>query len=337
MSVIVVAELSGNHCHDWERVVRLVEAAKTAGADAVKGQCFTPGGMTLDIDDAAHRLTWAGQERTLHDLYTETAMPMEWHARLMVMCADLGMIYFASEFTPADVDYMDALGVPYHKCASFELTDLSLIRHMAGTGKNVILSTGMATWDEIWAALRLVHPWNATLLKCTSAYPAPITDTNMRTLADMRPYARVGLSDHSRNNSVVSAAVALGASMVERHLTLWTRGGPDGAYSDDPDEFAAMVRVIRDTEAAMGAVHYGSTASEQVNLHYRRSLWVTQDIAEDEPFTLANVASLRPIGGLAPSELPRVLGMTAPRAYRRGEPLTWSVPHPTCRRARMRY
>jgi N-acetylneuraminate synthase len=326
--VLCVAELSGNHLQSWDRVSRLVNAAWTAGADAVKGQAFTPDGMTLDIDDAAHRCTWAGRQTTLHALYSQTAMPYEWHARLMAMCAELGMLYFASEFTPADVDMMDSLGAPCHKCASFELTDLPLIRHMASKRKPVILSTGMAEWSEIADAVDLVHG-DRILLRCTSAYPAGVEDANLRMMSDLQMIAPAGLSDHTRSNTVVTAAVALGACLVERHLTLSrSDGGPDAAFSDEPHEFAEMVAAIRDTTAALGTVRYGPTPSEEPNLRYRRSLWVTADIAAGEPFTAANVASLRPVGGAEPAQLPFLLGHPAPRAYRRGEPLTWSDRQP---------
>jgi N-acetylneuraminate synthase len=329
-----VAELSGNHLQSWDRVSRLVNAAWTAGADAVKGQCMTPDGMTLDIDDAAHRCTWAGRQTTLHALYSQAAMPLAWHARLMAMCADLGMLYFASEFTPADVDMMDAIGAPCHKCASFELTDLPLIRHMASKGKPVILSTGMATAAEIFEARLAADLKPVIALRCTSAYPAALDDANILTVHGLSPLGYAGLSDHTRSNTVVTAAVALGACLVERHLTLSrSDGGPDAAFSDEPHEFAAMVAAIRDTTAALGTVRYGPTASEEPNLRYRRSLWVTADIAAGEPFTASNVASLRPIGGAEPAQLPYVLGHPAPRAYRRGEPLdlggkSWSGRQP---------
>lgn len=326
--VLVVAELGGNVAHDWVRAANLVTAAKAAGADAVKTQCFRPATMTLPGDDAAHRITWTGRERTLYDLYCETALPLDWHARLMGLCAELGLLYFASEFSPADVDFMQRLGAPCHKCASFEITDLPLLRAMNDTGKPVIISTGMATREEIHEAAESIgwraHRDGPILLKCTSAYPAAVTDTNLETMKSLYQWTDyVGLSDHSRSNTVVAAAVALGACVVERHLTL-TRadGGPDAAFSDEPDEFAAMVRAVRETTAALGSVRYGPTASEAPNLRLRRSLWVTQDIAAGESFTPANVASLRPLGGLPPAELPHVLGRRAGRDYRRGEALT---------------
>lgn len=322
--VFVVAELSGNHLRNYARTLELVHSAHAAGADAVKTQCFTASSMTLNIDAPSHRLTWAGKDTPLYWLYEETAMPMAWHEPLKAQCDNLGMEYFASVFSPPDCDFMDALGVPCHKIASFELTDLPLIRHVASKGKPVILSTGMATDMERVAALSAATANQAVFLHCTSAYPASIMDANVLTVWDLCVgyTIPIGLSDHTRNNAVVCAAVALGACMVERHLTLSRAdGGPDAAFSDEPAEFAAMVQAVRDTTAALGTVRYGPTESEKPMLHFRRSLWVMADIAKGETFTAANVASLRPEGGLPPAKLPEVLGTVAVRAYKLGEPL----------------
>lgn len=322
--VFVVAEISGNHLGDWGRCVALAHAAADAGADALKAQCFTPDSMTLDLDDDAHRIVWRGQERTLFDLYRETALPLEWHRPLGLLCNTLGLEYFAAEFSRADVDHMEAIGAPCHKCASFELTDVDLVRYMAEQGKPVILSTGMAIWAEINDALECCDDVPIILLKCVSAYPALPERMNLASIDVLYDMAGlVGLSDHSRNNAVVAAAVAMGACLVERHLTLARiDGGPDTAFSDEPHEFAEMVKCIRATSALLGSDVLGPTDDELPMLRYRRSLWVTTDIAQGEPFTRQNVASLRPMGGLEPGRLLQdVLSMTAPRAYRRGEPL----------------
>jgi len=321
--VFVVAEISGNHLHDWDRCVSLAHAACDAGAAALKVQCFTPASMTLDIDDDAHRIVWQGRERTLFDLYHETALPLEWHRPLGLLCNTLGMEYFAAEFSRADVDHMESIGAPCHKCASFELTDIDLVRYMAKQGKPMILSTGMATWTEVNAALECCEDAQSILLKCLSAYPAPPERMNLAGIDVLYAMAGlVGLSDHSRSNDVVAAAVAMGACLVERHLTLARAdGGPDAAFSDEPHEFAEMVACIRHTSALLGSDVLGPTDDEQPMLRYRRSLWVTADIAQGEPFTRQNIASLRPTGGLAPGRLGDVLGMPAPRTYRRGEPL----------------
>jgi pseudaminic acid synthase len=326
--VLCVAEIGGNHLGSWERVERMVHAAHEAGADAVKGQCFAPAYMTLDVDDDAHSVEWAGEKRWLHGLYAETWMPSPWHQRIKWLCDKLGMLYFASEFSPWDVAYMEELGAPCHKVASFEITDIPLIQEMARTGKPVIISCGMASSKEIDEAVD-VFDYNGTgviLLKCTSAYPAPVADANIATMEDwwLNPgfLGEVGLSDHTRSNTVVSAAVALGACLVERHFTLSRAdGGADAAFSDEPAEFAAMVRTVRDTEAALGSVRYGPTEAEKPMLRFRRSLWVVEDIAAGDKFTEDNIRSLRPVGGLEPRELPRILGRVAERDFKRGEPL----------------
>jgi pseudaminic acid synthase len=328
--VLCVAEIGGNHLGSWPRVILTVRAAHRAGADAIKGQCLMSEHMTLDIDDDAHSVEWAGKKRTLHDLYTETWMPYSWHEKIKTLCESLGMLYFTSEFSPWDVKHMEAIGVPCHKVASFEITDIPLIQAMARTGKPVIISTGMATRDEIWEAVRNAGGCDGTgviLLKCTSAYPAPVADANIATMEDwwLNPgfLGEVGLSDHTRNNTVVSTAVASGACLVERHFTLCRAdGGADAAFSDEPDEFAAMVRTVRDTEAALGTVRYGPTEAEVPMLRFRRSLWVVEDIAAGEKFTEDNIRSLRPIGGLEPRLLPQVLGRVAARPISRGEALT---------------
>jgi len=323
--VFVVAEISGNHLGRWGRCVSLAHAAADAGADALKVQCFTPESMTLDIDDDAHRIVWQGRERTLFDLYRETALPLEWHRPLGLLCNTLGMEYFAAEFSRADVDHMQAIGAPCHKCASFELTDIDLVRYMAAQGKPLILSTGMATGAEIDDTLECCEEVPVILLKCVSAYPALPENMNLAGIDVLYTYGKsgyVGLSDHSRSNAVIEAAVAMGACLVERHLTLSRAdGGPDAAFSDEPAEFAAMVDCIRHTSTLLGSDRLGPTDDELPMLRYRRSLWVTADVAQGEPFTRQNIASLRPIGGMAPGRLAEVLDIRAPRAYRMGEPL----------------
>ncbi len=350
--VLIVAELSGNHNGDYSTAEALVRAAAEAGADMVKSQCFEPGDMTLPRATPPFCLTWNREKRTLWDLYSETAMPVSWHSGLKTLAESLGMAYFFSVFSDGGIRLGEHIGIPAYKIASFELTDLPLIRAAARTGKPLILSTGMATIEEIRAALIAQDEgtWQylgipsdalvklsskAVLLKCTSAYPAPLAEANLRTLGtEWVPHFwsstyPVGLSDHSRSNAAVCAAVALGACVVERHLKLGDCFGsdyyidisPDAAFSDAPDEFAAMVRAIRETEAALGTVHYGPTESERPMLRFRRSLWVVADIAAGEMLTPENVRCLRPADGLEPKHYDAVMGRRAKGAIERGTPL----------------
>lgn len=331
-SVYVVAELSGNHGGDYGCAEALVRAAARAGADAVKLQLYTPDSLTLDSDAPPFRIVWQGRERTLYDLYTEAATPWEWYPPLKALAESLGMACFASVFDTASADFLAAHDCPAYKIASFELVDLPLIRYAMSKRKPVILSTGMATYDEIAAAVLSVHGKGAgtrlILLKCTSAYPAPSEDANLRVIRHLRSIfpCPVGLSDHTLGIAVPVAAVALGACMIEKHLTLSrAAGGPDAAFSLEPAEFAAMVAAVHMAEKALGEVCYGPTKSECDSLRYRRSLFVVADIAEGEPFTSANVRSIRPADGLPPKCLPDVLGKRAARAIVAGDPLSWDM------------
>lgn len=323
----IVAEMSGEHCHDFERALALVRAAKDAGADAVKSQCFTPDEMTRP----GHRIVWQGQERDLYDLYAETAMPMEWHAELKAYAESLGLVYFTSVFSPEDVDLMDVLGILCFKIASFELTDLSLIRYAAMTGKPLVLSTGMATRAEIYAAIIAVQKASPlvntelALLKCVSAYPADASDSNLRTLQHYWGWP-TGLSDHTLGIAVPVAAVALGACIIEKHLTLsCADGGPDAAFSLEPAEFKAMVEAVRIAEQALGEVKYGPTESEREMVALRRSLWVVRGVRAGEPFTAANLRSLRPASGLMPKHWDDIIGKRAKRDVTAGTAMTWGM------------
>lgn len=330
--VFILAELSGNAGKDFDKAVRLVYEAHKAGADAVKTQCFTPDSMTLDCDAEPFCIVWNGQERTLYDLYSETAMPMDWHPKLKDLCESLGMEYFASVFSPQDADFMEALDVPAYKIASFELTDLPLIRYVASKGKPVILSTGMATENEVDTADKAANEAYGSsheriILKCVSAYPASIVDSNLRSLSDWVSFGDiVGLSDHTLSIVPPVVAVSLGAVLIEKHLCLSRAdGGPDAAFSLEPDEFAQMVKAVRGTEKALGEVRYGPTEAEIQMLRYRRSLFATKDIAEGEKFTTDNVRSIRPGNGLPPDAIGKVMGNRAMRDIRRGTPLAWEM------------
>lgn len=334
--VLVVAEIGGNHNRDIRTAEALVHAVAECGADAIKVQVFGADEMCIDSNAKPFRLNWQGQETTLHSLYEQTAMPLEWHESLKALADSLGILYFGSVFSQSGIDLAVRLGFPTLKVASFEITDTNLVRACAKTGLPIILSTGMATADEIGAAIALLddrypNPEKTILLKCTSAYPAPASDANLRTL---KQWSGVfGLSDHNRSDAVVCAAVALGACVVERHLKLHPRTlegllgtapkGPDEAFSDTPDDFRAMVAAIRETEAALGTIHYGPTESEKPMLRFRRSLWTVADIAAGETITPDNVRCLRPADGLEPKHYDAVMGKRAKVAIERGTPLAW--------------
>lgn len=280
MTPLLVAELSANHLGNFDRAIALVEAAAKAGANAVKTQCFTPEQMA-DPETVIESGPWAG--RKLYELYCETYTPRDWHAKLFSCAKELGMIGFASVFHPDDVDFLETLDCPMYKISSFEILDLQLIRHAAKTGKPVVISTGMATLDEIWLAFDACNqgrpgpkPWECpwpTLLRCTSAYPASAEDAALVSIPDLahRYDCNVGLSDHTLGLGVAVAAVTLGATMIEKHLTLSRAdGGPDAAFSSEPHEFAAMVVACREAAAALGEVRYGPTESEMSSLPLRR-------------------------------------------------------------------
>jgi pseudaminic acid synthase len=325
----VVAEVSANHDQSYDRAVAILHAAKDAGADAVKLQTYTPDTLTLDSTQPWFRVTkgpWAG--RTLHDLYGEAQTPWEWHAGLQRVAAELGLGFFSTPFDDSAVAFLEKLDVPAYKIASFEIVDIGLLRTVARTGKPVIVSTGMASTAEIQEAvdtLRVRGAGPIALLKCTSAYPADPAEMNLRTIPDLaRRFDTVaGLSDHTLGSATAVAAVALGAAIVEKHITLARAdGGPDASFSMEPDEFRAMVEEIRIAERALGEVSYVRTESEEQSVGFRRSLFVVEDIGAGELLTERNVRSIRPGGGLAPRHLPEVLGRRARRPLARGTPLT---------------
>lgn len=331
--ILLVAELSANHQGSLERTIALVHAARRAGADAVKLQTYTADTLTLDSDSPSFRpgadSLWAG--RTLYDLYREAEMPWEWQPRLKEISEQLGLIFFSTAFDLTALAFLEKLGVPAHKIASFELVDLPLVRAAAATGKPLILSTGMGTRQEIAEAVDAARSGGGreiALLKCTSAYPASPEDMNLRTIVHLRDAFNlpVGVSDHTLGIAVPVAAAALGASIIEKHFTLSRAdGGPDAAFSLEPDEFEAMVAAVRTTEAALGEVRYGPVAHERESLRFRRSLFVVADVRQGEPFTPANVRSIRPNDGLHPRHLAEVLGRRAARDICRGTPLSWDL------------
>jgi pseudaminic acid synthase len=329
----VIAEMSANHGQSFDHAIEIIYAAREAGADAVKLQTYTPDTMTIASDRQEFLIgggtIWDG--RTLHDLYGEAFTPWEWQPRLKKIAEDLGMELFSSAFDPTAVDFLENIRVPAHKIASFELVDTPLIQKMARTGKPLIMSTGMATVEEIEEAIGSARGAGATqiaLLKCTSAYPAPPEEMNLLTIPEMarRFGLPVGLSDHTMGIAVPVAAVALGACIIEKHLTLSrSTPGPDSAFSLEPHEFKEMVDAVRTTEKALGEVRFGASGREVASGAFRRSLFVVENVKKGETFTAANVRSIRPGHGLHPRHLEDVLGKSAAQGIRRGTPLSWDL------------
>ena len=328
----VVAEMSGNHNGDIGRAIALIDAAKAAGADAVKLQTYTADTITLDVDRPEFHIQgglWDG--RSLHELYREAQTPYEWHPALFERAAARGVILFSSPFDETAVDLLASLDAPAYKIASFEAVDLPLIRYAAARGKPLIISTGMANAQEMAAARDAALEAGAAgvvLLHCVSSYPAVFADANVRTIPDMaaRFGCPIGLSDHTPGSAASVAAVALGACVIEKHFTLArSDGGPDAAFSLEPAEFAALVRDCHDGWAALGRAHYDLLGSERANSQFRRSLYVTADVPAGAPLSRDNVRSVRPGAGLPPADLDRVLGRPAARDLKRGEPLAWDM------------
>jgi N-acetylneuraminate synthase len=327
----VIAELSGNHRQDLRCALELVDAAAQAGADAVKLQLYTPDSLTIDSDMPAFRIDggtlWDG--RTLYDLYREAMTPWAWYPQLAAAAEAAGLACFASAFDAESVEFLAAHDAPAYKVASFELVDLELVARAAATGRPVLLSTGMARFDEIERAVcaaRGAGSGGVALFRCNSAYPASPAEMDLRTLPHLRDAfgVPVGLSDHTPDATAATVAVTLGACMVEKHLTLRRAdGGPDAAFSLEPDEFAELVVSVRTAEAALGSVRYGPSPSEASSTMFRRSLFVVEDVDAGEPFTRRNLRTIRPGAGLAPRHLPRVLGRRAATSIPRGTPLSW--------------
>ncbi len=329
----IVAEMSANHHQDFDHAVRLIETAKENGAEAIKLQTYTPDTLTIDVDSDLFRCgkgsPWEG--RTRYSLYEEAHMPWEWQPALAQIANDLGLDLFSTAYDDTAVDFLEEMDVPAYKVASFELVDLPLLRRVAQTHKPVILSTGMATLCEIDEAIRTIREAGArqlALLKCTSAYPAPAEEVNLRTIPHLAEAfdVPVGLSDHTLAIGVPVAAVALGACIVEKHLTLSRAdGGPDSAFSVEPHEFKEMVEAIRVAENALGRVRYDVTDQERESRVARRSLFVVEDVKAGERFTRRNVRSIRAGHGLHTRYLGEILGRRAADDARRGTPLTGAL------------
>ena len=331
--VIIVAELSANHNQDFNQAVELLKAAKEAGAGAIKLQTYTPDTMTISCDNEYFRIgkgtIWEG--KILYELYKEAYTPWEWQPELKKIANDLGMVLFSTPFDKTAVDFLEKMDVPCYKIASFELVDIPLIQYVAQTGKPIIMSTGMATLGEIEEAVQAAKEAGCkelALLKCTSAYPVPPEEINLRTIPHMAEAfgVPVGLSDHTLGIAVPVAAVAVGACIIEKHFTL-SRSipGPDSAFSLEPREFKEMVDAIRVTEKALGKVSYEVTEHEKASCVFRRSLFVVKDMKAGDLFTEENVRSIRPGYGLPCKHLKDVLGRRSTRSIAVGTPLTWDL------------
>ncbi|WP_027187362.1 pseudaminic acid synthase [Desulfovibrio cuneatus] len=330
--ILMVAELSANHNQNIERAEAIIRAAADAGADAIKLQTYTADTMTIPCDSEYFRIKgtlWEG--RALHDLYKEAYTPWEWHPRLFGLAQELGMGCFSTPFDATAVDFLESLNTPCHKVASFEVVDIPLLQKIARTKKPVIMSTGMATVAEIDEAVTTLRQHGTTelvLLKCTSSYPAPAEEANLRTIAHMSQLfdCPVGLSDHTTGSAVAVASVALGACLIEKHFTLSRAdGGPDDSFSMQPEEFKQMVQDVRTAEKALGKVNYTRTAKEQQSVVFRRSLFVVKDMQAGEIFTEENVRSIRPGHGLHTRYFHDVLGKKCTCAIAMGTPLSWNM------------
>lgn len=331
--VYIVAEMSANHGQNYDKAVAILTAAKEAGADAIKLQTYTADTITLKSNSAPFRIgggtLWDG--RTLHDLYQEAYTPWDWQPKLKKEADKLGLDFFSSPFDSTAVEFLEQMRVPAHKIASFEVVDIPLIQQVAKTGKPTIMSTGMATLEEITEAVNAFYGAGGrqlALLKCTSAYPADPGDMHLNTISDLASRFKtvVGISDHTGGSAVAVAAVALGASIIEKHFILSrSEGGPDSAFSMEPKEFKELVDAVRIAERALGGVHYGGSESEAKARVFRRSLFAVKDIEAGEAFTADNVRSIRPAAGLHTRHLNEVLGKKATRAIEKGTPLDWKL------------
>ena len=331
--IFIIAEMSANHLQKFDNAVKLIKAAKEAGADAVKLQTYTPDTITIDCDNEYFQIKqgtlWDGQ--TLYELYKKAYTPWEWQPKLKKIAEEEGLIFFSSVFDKTAVDFLEEINVPAHKIASFEITDIPLIEYAASKGKPIIISTGIATISDIEEAVNACKRMGneqITLLKCVSAYPTPLEDVNLRTIPNLAETFKtvVGLSDHTLGISVPIASVALGACIIEKHLTLDRKlGAPDAAFSLEPEEFKAMVKSVREAEKALGEVSYDLTEKMKKSSEFSRSLFVVKDIKAGEVFTEENIRSIRPGYGLPPKYLKDILGKRATQDIKKGTPLKWKL------------
>ncbi len=330
--VFVIAELSANHNGSLATAIETIRAAKRAGADAIKFQTYTADTLTLDCDESDFVIKggtiWDGKK--LHDLYKEAYTPWEWHAQLFEVAKEEGLVCFSSPFDKSAVDFLETLHCPIYKIASFEITDIPLIEYVAKQGKPIIISTGIASYDDILLAVetcRKVGNGNITLLKCTSSYPAPVAEAN---LAMMQQLAidfkvKIGLSDHTLGSTVPVIATALGAEVIEKHFILdRSIGGPDASFSMNEIEFTAMVKAIREAEVAVGTSSYELSPKQVAGKDFSRSLYVAEAINKGDIITESSIRSVRPGFSLHPKHLPEILGLTATRDLKKGDRITLS-------------
>ena len=331
---LVIAEMSGNHNHSLERALAIVEAAARAGAHALKIQTYTPDTMTLDLDEREFHIAdcespWAGT--SLYKLYGVACTPWDWHQQIFARARELGIIPFSTPFDDTAVDFLEKLDVPCYKIASFENTDLPLIRRVAGTGKPVIISSGMATaaeLDEAVCAAREAGCKDLILLKCTSTYPATPDNTNLLTIPHLRELfgCEVGLSDHTLGIGVSVASVALGATVIEKHFTLSRAdAGVDSTFSMEPGEMAALVKETKQAWQALGQISYGPIDAEKKSLMFRRSLYICADLQAGDILTPQNLRAIRPGLGLPPKYVDQLMGKRVVRAVKRGTPAHWDL------------
>ena len=330
-SPYIIAEMSANHNGKIDTALKIIETAKRAGADAVKIQTYRPDTITIESnlpDFQINEGLWAG--KTLYDLYEWAHTPWEWHERLFNHARKIGITIFSSPFDTTAVDLLENLNAPAYKIASFEAVDLNLIKYVASTGKPMIVSTGMADMEEIQEAVNAAHEGGCrelAILHCVSGYPAPAADYNLKTLQDMitRYGVVIGLSDHTLDNTTSITSVALGASIIEKHVTLDRNGGgADDSFSLEPNDLKQLCEGARIAWQALGKVDYGRKSSEQDNVKFRRSIYAVEEISAGDIFTEKNIRSIRPGFGLAPKHYNNLIGMVAKTNIRRGTPMDWS-------------
>ncbi len=327
----IIAEMSANHMMDFDRAVEIIKAAKDAGADAIKLQTYTPDTITMDCDNEYFQITqgtiWDGT--TLHKLYQTAYTPWDWQPKLKKIAEDMGLICFSSPFDLTSIDFLEEMDVPAYKVASFEITDIPFIRKIARLHKPIIISTGIARPEDIELALQTCKEEgneDVILLKCTSSYPSPYEDINLKVIPDMAQKYQVlaGLSDHTMGSAVSVASIALGARVIEKHITLRRAdGGPDGAFSMEPEEFKEMVDNIRMVEKALGKVSYELTYKQEKSREHSRSLFVVQDMKKGDVITPENVRSIRPGFGMHTKHYEEILGKIVNQDIEKGTPMSF--------------
>lgn len=334
--VFIIAELSANHLQKFDLAVETIKAMKEAGADAVKLQTYTPDTITIDCNNEFFKIKqgtlW--DNKTFYQLYQEAHTPWDWQPKLKEIAENLGLICFSSAFDKTAVDFLEDMNVPAYKVASFEITDIPLIEYIASKGKPVIMSTGIATFSDIEeavAACRKAGNNQIALLKCTSAYPAPFEEMNLRTIPNLAETFKIitGVSDHTLGITASITATALGGKIIEKHFILNRGlGGPDAAFSLQPEEFKAMVKAVREAEAELGDISYELSDKVKKSREFSRSLFIVKDMKKEEVFTVENVRSIRPAYGISPKNLKDILGKKAGRDIKKGTPMSWELISP---------